>query len=63
LRFLPEASQSGKWIELTADLNTDTGPNTTGNFQADIVSELGGNTSIHITSSTEDPATSSIVFA
>jgi hypothetical protein len=57
------SSQLGKSTEITACLNTDTGPNTTGSFAADVTSEAGGNTSITIQTSTLDGATSSIVFA
>jgi hypothetical protein len=57
------SSQLGKSTEITACLNTDTGPNTTGSFAADVGAEAGGNTSITIQTSTLDGATSSIVFA
>ena len=42
------ASQSGKSTEITACLNTDTGPNTSGSFAADVGAEVGGNTTIQI---------------
>ncbi len=57
------ASMNGKSTEITACLNTDAGPNTTGSFLNDIGAELGGNNSIVITSSTEDGLSSSILFA
>jgi hypothetical protein len=57
------ASQNGKASTITVCLNGDTGPNTTGNFYSDIVSEAFGNTSIVIATATFDPSTSSIVFA
>ena len=57
------ASQSGKTTEITACLNTDTGPNTSGSFAADVGAEVGGNNTIQIQTATLDGTTSSLVFA
>ena len=57
------ASSAGKSTVITACLNTDAGPGTSGSFLNDIGAELGGNTAISITSSTEDGLASSIYFA
>ena len=51
------ASQSGKTTEITACLNTDTGPNTSGSFAADVGAEVGGNNTIQIQTATLDGTT------
>jgi hypothetical protein len=56
------ASLAGHSTEITSCLNGDTGTNTTGNTKADLTAEAT-NTTIVVTSSTFDPATSSILFA
>ena len=57
------ASQKGKATTITACLNGDTGTDTTGNFKADVTTEvLNGDPSMVITSASFDPASSSIVF-
>ena len=57
------ASQKGKATTITACLNSDNGPNTTGNFKNDVTSEvLNGAPTMVITSVSFDPAASSIVF-
>ena len=57
------ASQVGKSTEVTACLNTDTGPGTTGSFLNDLTTAGGGNQSITIATASLDPATSTIEFA
>lgn len=57
------ASVSGQTSTITACLSGDTGTGgTTGVFSADLFAELGGNTTMLITSASFDPADSSIVF-
>jgi hypothetical protein len=48
--------------EMTTCFEGDTGQDTTGNFAADVESELGGNQSLDITSAETDPTTSSISY-
>ena len=57
------ATQAGKSTEVTACLNTDTGPGTTGSFLADLTTAGGGDQSITIATASLDPATSTIEFA
>jgi hypothetical protein len=57
------ATQVGKSTEITACLNTDTGPGTSGSFATDVVAEAGGNTAITIVTATLDAANSTIQFA
>ncbi len=57
------ASQKGKATTIIACLDTDTGPNTTGNFKTDITDEvLNSAPGVVITSASFDPTTSSITF-
>jgi len=56
------ASQSGKATTITACLETDSGTGTTGHLEADLISEIGGDSTMLITSSGFDPSASSIVF-
>ncbi len=57
------AADSGKAVAIVACLGTDTGPNTTGSFGNDVISEAGGNTTIYIVTATLDPADSTLSFA
>ncbi len=56
------STSSSTSTKITACLDTDTGPGTTGSFLNDVAGEMGGNTAVVIASSTEDPGASSIVF-
>lgn len=56
------STSTSKSTEITACLNTDTGPGTSGSFAADVVAEAGGNTAITIQTATLDGATGSIVY-
>jgi hypothetical protein len=58
------SADAGKAVTVVACLLGDTGPNTTGNFAADIETELGNSSSnIVIATATLDPSDSTITFA